>query len=151
MDVGSEEQGEDRSDHHEQETYSRLLRSISVGDPASNDQTDNLTGTRTVRQTRLPRWGHLVLRFRSVPFAVLFVEDGRGVEIAEQCQIVTLWWMMLALLPTRQSSACPLTHDESAAEQDRPSDCFGIGLDSLPETHLMLGSSSLAGLSGEDV
>ena len=48
MDVGSEEQGEYRSDHHDQEPYSCLLRTIPVGEPTSNDQTDDLTGTRAV-------------------------------------------------------------------------------------------------------
>lgn len=91
LDVGSEEQGEDRANHHYQEPHSRLLRTISVGKPASNDQTDNLTSTRTVRQTRLPSWRHLILFFLCVPFAILLVEDGRSVEVAEQCQIVTLW------------------------------------------------------------
>jgi hypothetical protein len=48
MYVGSEEQGENRSDHHDQKSYSRLLRTIPVGEPTSNDQTDDLTGTRAV-------------------------------------------------------------------------------------------------------
>ena len=117
MDAGSKEQSEDGANHHDQEPYSRLLRTISVGEPASNDKTDDLTSTRTVRQTRLPPRRHLVFLFRSIPFAILFVEDGRSVEIAEKCQIVTLWWSMLALLLKRQRSACPLTHDQSAAEQ----------------------------------
>ena len=75
LDVGSEEQGEDCSNHHDQEPYSRLLRAISVGDPTSNDQTDDLTGTCTIRQPRLPCWRDCVLFGLRVPMTILFVED----------------------------------------------------------------------------
>jgi hypothetical protein len=54
MYVGGEEQGEDSSDHHDQEPYSCFLRTIPVGDPASGYQTNDLTSTRAVRKTRLP-------------------------------------------------------------------------------------------------
>lgn len=76
LDVGSKEQGEDGCYHHDQEPYSRLLRAIAVGDPTSDDQTDNLTGTRTIRQARLPCWGDCVFFGLRVPMAILLVEDG---------------------------------------------------------------------------
>ena len=37
MDVGSKEQGEDGSNHHDQETDGSLLRTVSVGDPTGDD------------------------------------------------------------------------------------------------------------------
>lgn len=76
LDVGSKEQGEDCCYHHDQEPYSRLFRAIAVGDPTSDDQTDNLTGTRTIRQARLPCWGDCVFFGLRVPMAILLVEDG---------------------------------------------------------------------------
>ena len=90
VDVGSEEQGEDGPDHHEKKTYCRLLRTVPIGDPACNDQTDDLTSTRAVREAGLPCWRNLEFLRHWVPMAVLLVEDRRSVEVAEQCQIVTL-------------------------------------------------------------
>ena len=37
MDVGSEEQGKNGSNHHDQETYGGFLRTVPIGDPTSDD------------------------------------------------------------------------------------------------------------------
>lgn len=83
LDVGSEEQGKDGSNHHNQEAYGSLLRTVPIGDPTSDDQTDNLAGTRTVRQSRLPCRRDLKFLGLRVPMAILFVEDWRSIEISE--------------------------------------------------------------------
>jgi len=85
LDVGSKEEGKDSSDHHDQEANRRLFRPIPIRDPTGDDETDDLACAGSVGQTRLPCRGDLVFRILFIPVPVLFVEDGGGVQVAEEC------------------------------------------------------------------
>ena len=106
------------ADDQEQARHNSVPVPNRLTNPSIEEQTNDLAHDDAVRQSSLPRRRDLPSAVRKL-LAVLALELRESEEVVEQAHVVAF-------------------HDDTSADQDRPTNGLGVELDALPQGHLVL-------------
>ena len=126
LDVVGEEGDEDECDHHCERGDHGLAVAKLLGDDTVDEETKDLTAKGTVAEAGFP-WSRDSVGAVRCQDTVFLVELREGVEGRQKDDVVAF-------------------HDDGGGEQDRPSHCLWVELESLHEAHLVFLAGGIFGV-----